>query len=66
MFPRTLVPQLLGEIKENTTTVYKTAVIASQSFDCVQEFSSKLDSLPSVDELEQTIKNKGELVGIYG
>lgn len=66
MFPRTLVPQLLGEIKGNTTTVYKTAVIASQSFDCVQEFSGKLDSLPSVDELEQTIKNKGELVGIYG
>jgi hypothetical protein len=65
MFPRTLVPQLKGDVQANTPTVFACAVLAGP--EGKQTKSSAWDkppSVPSVDELETLFKTKGVQVEV--
>lgn len=64
MFPRTLVPQLLGEVSANTPTVFAAAILAGPDGHDVQKQWSTRPPIPTVDRLEAIIREKGRRVKI--
>jgi hypothetical protein len=65
MFPRTLVPQLRGEVEANTPIVFACAVLAGPDGKKVKDSAwDKPPSVPSIDELETLFKTKGVQVEV--
>jgi hypothetical protein len=64
MFPRTLVPQLLGVVSANTPTVFAAAILAGPDGHDVQKQWSNRPHIPTVDRLEVIIREKGRRVKI--
>ncbi|KAL1984895.1 hypothetical protein VTN96DRAFT_8554 [Rasamsonia emersonii] len=62
MFPRTFVPQLLGDVQANTPTVFACAVLAGPA-SAVRTASSSPPTVPAVDQLEKLLE-KGTVVEI--
>ena len=64
MFPRTLVPQLRGDIKANTTTVFVCAVLAGPDGKSMKEYWSKPPQVPVIEELRKLFEEKGVQVEV--
>jgi hypothetical protein len=64
MFPRTLVPQLLGDVAANVQTVFASAILAGPDRQVLQQAWSTPPKIPTVEELEKLVADKGIRVKI--
>jgi hypothetical protein len=65
MFPRTLVPQLRGDVEADTPTVFACAVLAAPDGTQVKDSAwDKPPSVPRIDELETLFKTQGVQVEV--
>ncbi|OZJ01643.1 hypothetical protein BZG36_05441 [Bifiguratus adelaidae] len=64
MFPRTIVPQLQGDVEANRSTVFACAVLASPNQEEAKAAWSQPPAVPTVEELDQLIKSQGVQVDI--
>ncbi|KAL1968628.1 hypothetical protein VTN77DRAFT_1454 [Rasamsonia byssochlamydoides] len=64
MFPRTFVPQLLGDVQANVSTVFACAVLAGPDASTLQTAWSSPPTSPTVDQLEKLLAKKGVVVEI--
>jgi hypothetical protein len=59
MFPRTLIPQLRGDVEADTPTVFACAVLAGPDGNSVKEHWPKPPIVPTMDELRNLFQHKG-------
>jgi hypothetical protein len=59
MFPRTLVPQLLGDVQADVQTVFASAILAGPNGAELQRAWPSLSQIPSVEELQKIVVDKG-------
>jgi hypothetical protein len=64
MFPRTLVPQVLGVVKANVPTVFAAAILAGPDGQEMQRQWNIRPQIPTVDQLESIVKDNGVRVKI--
>ena len=64
MFPRTLVPQLLGDVAANAQTIFASAILAGPDKRALLQAWSTPPQIPTVAELEELVANKGIRVKI--
>jgi hypothetical protein len=64
MYPRTLVPQLLGDVAANEKTVFASAILAGPDKQALLQAWSTPPKFPTVAELEKLMADKGILVKI--
>lgn len=63
MFPRTLVPQVLGEVKANVPTVFAAAILAGPGETLQNQWIDR-PQIPTLSELNDIVKEKGVKVMI--
>ncbi|KAH8690628.1 hypothetical protein BGW36DRAFT_401039 [Talaromyces proteolyticus] len=59
MFPRTLVPQVVGEVKENVPTVFAAAILAGPEGREMHTQWRTRPRIPTLSELTSIVKEKG-------
>lgn len=64
MFPRTLVPQLQGDVRADTPIVFACAVLAGQDGLRMKEIWVQPPSVPTVEELRELFEKNGVTVEI--
>lgn len=64
MFPRTLVPQLHGVIKANTTTTYACAVLAGPQGESLSSIFTLVPEVPSIAECENIFGRSGREIEV--
>lgn len=64
MFPRTLVPQVLGTVRANEPTVFASAILAGPNGNEMLQIWSAPPSIPTVHDLEKMVQETGLRVKI--
>ncbi|KAG0648266.1 hypothetical protein D0Z07_5231 [Hyphodiscus hymeniophilus] len=64
MFPRTLIPQLMGEVEANVPVTFACAVLAGPDGKTVNEVWTSPPVAPSVKDLEELFQKKGVQVEV--
>jgi hypothetical protein len=64
MFPRTLVPQLVGKIRANEVTAFRCAVLAGPDGERMRSMSRSPPRIPTAEECEEVFSKSGIDVAI--
>jgi hypothetical protein len=64
MFPRTLVPQLLGNVEANVPAIFASAILAGPEGNELRQMWSAPPEIPTVEELEKLVTERGVKIKI--
>jgi hypothetical protein len=64
MFPRTLIPQLLGNVEANVPAVFASAILAGPDVQALLQTWTSPPKIPTVEELEKLVEERGVTIKI--